>query len=368
MQTSSSTCKTLAILCAPFLFRSIALREADSERQYRLAENARELGVFVHKLTFTLARGSTDDEIFRVYYMLAQMPNVRTIYVYHEREDLSSHTAFLSVFDNFSHLESITLLEKHYNPAYNYLPYRYVEVSDTFFHQFLHNAVDVHGHRLKHLSLSTLLPLNEDLYIKIRDFTPNLQSIALSGNIDVELRDQFSEPVLWASGRTGSLKNINLHNCAGVHASNFTQNVLLGAYGSHLRLIRLVACGYSQTDIPSVPAASTPAQARADYLHLDHMSGWELEALSRIPVRDLTLTRLLPDDILQLPALLVSGFAGMRSMSMNPKMGVPEAWEKISKASGDAYKEIQERCAQRKIKMGFDAFAWPNACNAHVHI
>ena len=368
MQISSSTCKTLAILCAPFLFRSILLREANSERQYRLAENAREVGVFVHAFTFNLARGSTDGEIFRVYYMLAQMPNVRTIDVIHEREGISSHTAFLTIIDSFSHLESVTLLEQNYHPAYNYLPYRNVEVSETFFHRFLHKAVDVHGHRLKHLNLRVLLPLNEDLYIKIRDFTPNLQSIGLSGNIGVELRDMFSEPVLWASGRTGSLESINLYSCAGVHARNFTQNVLLGAYGSHLKLIRLVACGYSQTDIPSVPAASTPAQARVNHLHLDHMSGWELEALSRIPVQDLSLTRLLPDDILQLPALLVSGFAGMRSMSMNPQMGVPEAWEKISKASGDAYKEIQERCAQRKVKMSFDAFVWPNACNAHEHI
>jgi hypothetical protein len=368
VQTTSSTCKTLACLCAPVLFRFISLEEVDSERQRRLAENVQALGELVHELRFTLASDSSDGEAFPVYQMLAQLPNVRVITVVHEREDTASHTALLTAINQFLQFESITLQEKFYNPSFNCLPSRRVEVPQTFFYQFLHNVVTLQGHRLKALHLFTLLPLNEDLYIKIRDLTPNLQRITLTANIDVELQGKFSEPTPWASGKTGSLQSLTLHNCAGVHAGNFTRSFLCGAYGNHLKSVYLVACGYTHTDIPLVPTASTPAQATVDCLHLDHMYGWELDALCLIPVQELSLTRLLPDDIPQLPTLLATGFAGMRKMRLISRMVSPKAWENVSKEAGGVYKEVQERCLHRGVQLSFDATTWPNACSVHEHI
>jgi hypothetical protein len=367
VQFFSSTCTTLAILCTPVLFRFISLEEVDSKRQRRLAENAQDLGEIVHQLTFTLTSGATDSKGFRVYRMLAYMPSIRFLTVIHEREDVSNHAALLNIIDRLSHLECITLQERNYDTTFNRLPHRNVEVSQTFFHRFLHKVVDVHGHRLKSLHLYTLLPLNEELYIKIRDFTPNLRKITLTSNIDVDLRGQFAEPMLWASGKTGSLESLTLYNCAGVHAGNFVQNLLRGVYGNQLKLVQMIACGYSQSDIPMIPPASTPAQAMVDRLHLDHMSGWELEALSRIPVRDLSLTRLQPEDVLQLPALLVKGFAGMKKMRLNPILASFEAWERVSKVAGGIHKEVQECCLHRGIQLSFDAVTWPNACTGHTH-
>jgi len=368
VQEFSSTCKSLANLCAPLLFRSISLEEGDSKRLRRLAENVQGLGEFVHELRFTLKSGSTDGKNSRVYQMLAKMPNIRAITVIHEREDIASHTAFMTTINQLLQFESLTLQEKDYNPTFNSLPPRHVEVAQTFFHQFLHQVVKLHGHRLKALHLSTLLPLSDDLYTKIRDSTPNLRQITIVASIGVDLRSRFSEPILWASGKTGSLESLTLHTCAGVHASGFTQNVIRGVYGNRLKSVSLIACGYSRTDIPSVPTASTPAQATVDRLHLDHMSGWELEALSFIPVQDLCLTRLFPRDVLQLPALLTTGFAGMRKMRLIPRMASLEAWENVSKDAGGVYKEVQERCLQRGVQLSFDAVAWPNACMAHMHI
>ena len=300
--------------------------------------------------------------------MLAKMPNIRAITVIHEREDLASHATLLTTINQLSQFESLTLQEKNYHSAFNHLPLRHVEVAQTFFHQFLHNVVKLHGHRLKTLQLFTLLPLSEDLYIKIRNFTPILRQITIVGSIGVDLRSQFAEPISWASGKTGSLESLTLHNCAGVHASNFTQNVIRGAYGDHLKSVCLIACGYSQTDIPSVPTASTPNQVTVDRLHIDHMSGWELEALSLIPVQDLSLTRLFPEDLLQLPALLATGFAGMRKMRLIPRMATLEAWENVSKEAGGIHTEVQERCLQRGVQLSFDAVSWPNACIGHMHI
>ena len=372
MKSSDSTCKTLASLCAPFFFRSISLKEGDSKRQRRLAKRAQGFGEFVHELRFTLKSGSTDGKNSQVYQMLAKMPNIRAITVIHKREDIASHTALLTTITQLLQFESLTLQEKNYHPAFNHLPLQHVGVARTFFHQFLHNVVNLHGHRLKALHLFTLLPLSEDLYIKIRDFTPNLQQITFAGSIGVELLRQFSEPIVWASGETGSLESLTLHTCTGVHASNFTQNVIRGVYGNHLKSVCLIACGYSITDIPSAITASTPNQVTVDRLHLDHMAGWELEALSLISVQELSLTTLFPSDLLRLPALLAMGFVGMRKMRLIPRLAALEAWENVSKEAGGGYKELQARCLQRGVQLSFDAVAWPNACTddciGYMHI
>ena len=147
MKIFSSTCKTLAIFCAPILFRSISLDEVDSKSQCRLAENVQGLGELVHELTFCLTSDSTDGEEFEVYQMLAHMPNVRAMTVVHEREDMARHAALLTTIDQFSHIERVTMLERDYHPYFNHLPARDVEVSQTFFHQFLHNIVGLYGHR-----------------------------------------------------------------------------------------------------------------------------------------------------------------------------------------------------------------------------
>jgi hypothetical protein len=293
----SSTCKCLAVLCAPVLFRFISLEEDDSERQSRLAENSQGLGQFVHELRFTLSSSSSNGKVLCVYQMLAHMPNIRSLTVIHDREDIAGHAAFLSTIERFSRLERLTLQEKNYDPAFNYLPHRNVEVPQTFFDQFLCKVMELYGHGLKAIYLFTLLPLREELYIKIRDLTPNLRSITFTGSIDVGLQSQFAKPIPWASSKSGSLERLTLHNCAGVHAGNFVQNLLYGVYGTRLKSVQLIACGDSEIDTPSIPSASTPTYVMVNHLHLDHMSGWELEALSRIPVQDLSLTRLLPDDI-----------------------------------------------------------------------
>ena len=368
MQTSASTCKILAILCAPLLFRSIFLNEADFKRQRRLAGTVQAVGELVHEFKVTLQPGSTDDKKSRVYQMLAKMPNIRALTVIHRREDTAGHDTFLSTINQFPQIESLTLQEWHYNPAFNSLPPPGVEVSQTFFHQFLHKVVEIHGHRLKVLHLSTLLPLSEDLYIKIRDFIPNLRQITLNGSVNAELHDQFSKPILWASGKTGSLESLTLNNCAGVHPGHFALNVIHGAYGNHLKSVRLIACGYTHGGPHPFPPASTPVQATVDRLHLDHLYGWELKALSLIPVQDLSLTTLFPVDILQLPALLATGFVGMRKMRLIPRMASLESWENVSKEGGVVYKEVQQRCLDRGVQLSFDAVAWPNACTWHEHI
>lgn len=256
--------------------------------------------------------GLADNEEQPIYDILWHMPNIRSLTIVHEREDTAYHTPLQRALDKLQHLEAVTLREKNYDPAFPYLDEPQVALSQTFFHRFLENILIVHGRRLQALHIYTLLPLDQALYVKIRDETPKLQSVTFSGNITVALREKFGEPTPWASGQTGSLKSIIIDTCEGGHAGYFAHNVLRGVYGTQLMEAGVIACGASD-DEWFVPSITIQSLGSVDRFFIDHMFSWEMEALSRIPTRELSFTRLIPDNFIQLPnlhrqALIIHGW------------------------------------------------------------
>ena len=325
-----------------------------------------------------MEEGLSDNEEQPIYDILWHMPYIRSLTVIHEREDIANHTPLLQALDQFQHLEVITLQEKHYNPAFPYLTDPDVEVSQTFFHNFLKNVLIVHGLRLQGLHIYTLLSVNRDLYVMIRDRTPNLRSVTFSGNITVALREEFRDPTPWASGQTGSLKSLILDTCEGGHAGYFAQNVLRGVYGTRLIEAGVIACGADDDEV-FVPSAPIPPLGSIDHFYIDHMFLWETEALSRIPVRELSFTRLIPDNFIQLPTLLSPapsasdctrvGFSGLKRLRLARKVATPEAWEDYPEECKAAYEALKDRyLPQRGIQLSLDAKEWPDPCTAHTHI
>jgi hypothetical protein len=306
------------------------------------------------------------------------MPYTRSLTVVHDREDVASHTPLHQALDKFQHLEAVTLQERDYSPAFPYLPDPDVDVSQTFFHHFLANILKVHGHRLQSLHIYTLLPLDQVLYVKIRDATPDLRSVTFSGNINVALREVFGDPTPWVSGQTGSLKSLILDTCEGVHAGYFAQNVLRGVYGTRLMEAGIIACGASD-DEKFVPSPPIPALGSIDRFYIDHMFSWEMEALSRIPTRELSFTRLIPENFTQLPTLLSSaasssdhtrvGFYGLERLRLSRGIASPKAWGNYPDECKAAYEELKDKhLPQRGIHLSLDAREWPDPCTSHQHI
>ena len=375
---ASRTCKYFSGVCAPALFRSVHLDEAKFEYYQRIMDSMRKLGHLVRDLTLNVECDLDDNEEQPIYDILWHMPHIRSLTVIHEREDIATHMPLQRALDKLQHLEAVTLQETFYDPAFPYLPDPEVEVSQTLFHRFLENVLTVHGRRLQALHIYTLLPLDQALYVKIRDETPNLRSVTFSGNITVALREKFREPTPWVSGQTGSLKSLILDTCEGGHAGYFAHNVLRGVYGTQLMEAGVIACGANDDEefIPSTPVHSLGS---VDRLHIDHMFSWEMEALSRIPTRELSFTRLIPDNFIQLPALLSPapldsdhtrvGFRGLKRLRLARKVASPEAWEDYPDVCRAAYKELQDKyLPQRGIHLSLDAREWPDPCTSHPHM
>lgn len=343
------------------------MEEVGSERY---TENVLKFGKFVHNLTLIVRTGGSNDGALPIYDLLSHVPNTRALTVIHDREDRASHPALQCAVDKFQGLECITVQEKNYDPGFTHLPHPNVDVSTTFFHHFLRAVLNVHAARIRSLHLHTLLPLHPDIYLQIRDGTPNLQFITFTGNIDITLQSQFEEPTPWASGKTGALKGLILSRCE-LHSMYFARNILCGAYGTRLKHMRIIACGTDNLHEAYTLSGLTLVPVSIDDLHLHHALAWELSVMAFIPVHDMSITRPHPEAFVELPNLLeerlpntngsMIGFSGLKRLRLSAKLGLEETWGKFDMSARLAYEELRTRCELRGIELTLDAVEPPSS-------
>jgi hypothetical protein len=304
------------------------------------------------------------------------MPNVRSLTVVHRQQDVGKHTSLQHAVEKFVHLEEITIQEEDYNPCRPFASVPRVAITDTFFHTFLCSVLKVHSTRLRALHLFTLLHLDPQLYIYLRDKTPNLRAITFTGNIGTDMEGVFAEPIPWASGQTGHLESLTFQGCSGAHADRFVQNILQGAYGIRLKEVQFITSGRYLVHIPKPP--SPPIFASVERLHFDHINPQELSTIALLPIQELSLTCITHDAFCRLPSLLEGGssssggvqlgFRGLKRLRLNPKLASEMFREGLPTECKAAYKELHERCLpQWGIQLTLDAVVRPFNCACNNH-
>lgn len=361
----SSTCKRMAEICATILFHSVRLDELDSEHHRQLVDTTGKVGPLIQNLTLILFEYTDDEEEQPIHQILSELPNVRSLTVIHQREDVADHTILHQVVDKFSRLEEVTLYEEDYEPQWA-LPYCSVELAGTFFHRFLHTILKAHGNHLRGLHIYTLLLLDQTFYRTIRDNTPNLRAITFTANIDDSLHGLFTDSTPWISGRTGSFDRIRLQSCRGVHMGHFARDVMNGVYGTSLKEVSTIACGLpGNEDVPYIPPVGTPARASINHLQIDHFVLWELCAMSSIPVRELSLTQIHLEAFVELPILLEKrssgpngthlAFPGLGHLRLSPTLASQGKLDKLEDKLRYAFQELKGVCLRRGVHLSLDA-------------
>ena len=370
----SRTSKRLAEISAPAFFRSVCLKELDTDRHRRLAENAQLLGGLVRHLRLILEDDLVDNNDLPIYEMLASMPNVRSLTIIHRQQDVAKHTPLQQAVEKLVHLEEVTIEEKNFNPSYIRECPLTVAITETFFHVFLDKLLEVHSKRLRALHLYTLLPLHPLLYVNLRDKTPKLQSITFTTNLRTDMEDVFSEPTPWASGQLGHLENITFHSCVGTNTDRLVQNILQGVYGRHLKEVRFIRSGEYLSYIPEPP--SLQVFASLERLHVDTINLQELSTIAFLPIQELSLANIAHNAFCRLPMLLEGGssrsggvqpgFRGLKRLRLDRRF-VNEIYLKDStRECKAAYKELFERSLpQRDIQLSLDAESTPNN---HIYV
>jgi len=126
----------------------------------------------------------------------------------------------------------------------------------------------------------------------------------------------------------------------------------------------MIGCGAGD-DKELVPSAPIPPLGSIDRFYIDHMFSWEMEASYRIPTRELSFTRLIPDQFTQLPALLSRasstsdhtqvGFYGIKRLRLSRKVIPPKAWKDYSDECKAANEEL-------KYRSGISSEPWMRVC------
>ena len=351
------------------VFRTIRFEGVDPERARRRAHLSQTLGIFVYNLTLTIANDPVQSSTLQVSEVVRNMPNIRSLTLKYEREDIQPHSLIHDAVCNLEHLDQITLQETGFDPRFVGIPAIGVAMSQTFFHRFLTTVLKVHSGHLRTLQLNTLLPLDPNLYRTIRDDMPLLQHVSFTTSINRDLRDLFADSTPWASGKTGSLEALTIYKCDGADTGNFVRNVLRGTYGTRLKDVKFISSG---SNIPDTLPATTPVLASIERLHFDYIAAWEVSALSLIPIQDISLTRLSFDAFVELSIRLADGlsgsgntqpgFEGLKRLRLNPRLSSADAWEEFPDEVNYAYARLKEVCSQRDIRLCFDAEVLRGAC------
>jgi hypothetical protein len=308
-----------------------------------------------------------------MHEMLSSMPNIQSLTIIHAREDIGKRTPLQCAVEKFVHLEEVTLQEKNYELPRPYVLWPTVML---FFHTFLRSILKVHSSRLKALHLYTCLSLDRQLYVDIRDKTPNLRLVTFNKSIGLDMEGVFAEHTPWASGQTGRLESITLRGCNGTHTDRFVENILHGVYGVQLKEVQFIRSGRYSVHIPDPP--STPVFGSIEYLCFDHINTQELSTIALIPIQELSLTCITHDAFCRLPSLLQGdssssgggqlGFKGLRRLRLSPRFASETVWKKFSAECKAAYQDLRENCVpQRGIQLTLDAPDWPFACNCSDH-
>ena len=303
------------------------------------------------------------------------MPNVQSLIIIHQRQDVAKHTPLQQAVEKFVRLEEITIEEDEYSPTYirTYSPgigsptpwptYPRSDATATFFHIFLHRVLEVHIRRLRAIHLHTCLPLHPQLFINLRDKALNLRSITFTDNIDAGMEDMFEEPIPWASAQLGHLENLTFRRCSGIDADRLVQNILQGVYGRRLKRVQSIQNGGRVVHVPKPP--SSQVFASLERLHYFRINLRELSTIALLPIQDLSLTYITKKAFRKLPMLLEGvssssrgrqpGFRGLRRLRLNPNYE-SEMFLKMLPAKCQAvYKELCERILpQRGIRLSLD--------------
>ena len=317
----SSTCKHLANICAPALFRTIAIKKKPRE-VVRLLDYLVNIEHFVKYLELTLHRiphGILAEIVKRC-------SNLRCLTMHH----LSGRKWYSSEL-----LAAVVLL-----PALTEL--RFMKYPNYPWDKtMLEPLLGSHGDKLRSLKVSGYGTLRSGGFASLIRDASRLVELELHYVLDVGLRRSLAESSTWACA--AHLQSLTFIRCGGLHANIFTHKLASGVFG-HPKKVSLAMCGDASDDKrPPGPIEWTiPA---LDTFKLDHFATWEMEHLQLIHAKKVFLCRVWRQDPEGMFKMVIQQIAHKGAFPEAKEVHVTTYW------SDEDLCELQRVCSARGVKM-----------------
>ena len=325
----SSTCKRLADICAPALFRTIT-NPKRHEELVNLLDYLVNIGRFVRHLKLHL-QGMEDLNLAEI---VKRCSDLRCLTIHHCDRVKSNLVQLLAAI---MLLPALTELCFEESPLYRDNAVR----SNGVIRKMIEPLLRVHGDKLRSLKVSGHDSLGSGGLVSLTRDASRLVELELYIVLDVGLRRSLAESSTWACA--AHLQSLTFVRCGGLHANIFTRKLASGVFGRP-REVSLTTCGNSSDDRkPPGPIEWTiPA---LDTLKLDHFETWEMEHLQLIHAKKVFLSRVWSQGSEGKYKMVIQQIAHKRAFPEATEVHFRPSW------SDKDFIALQRVCSARGVRM-----------------
>jgi len=319
-----STCKHLAKICAPALFRNIA-NPKDPQDVLDLLDYLGDIGRFVKHLELTL-HGVSGDILAEIVKRCSDLRCLTVKYVIGYKWYSPELLAAIML------LPALTDLRFTNYPNLPWIDSSGEDITQIMFEPLLGS----HGDKLRALKILGKGTLGSGSFASLTRDAPRLVELELCHGLDFRLQHSFAESSTWACAT--HLQSLTIVDCHGLYADIFTQKLASGVFGQPQK-VSLKMHDSSPEKTPPGPIEWTiPA---LDTFKLDFFTTWEMEHLQLIHAKKVFLSRVCRQRTYK-----------MVIQQIAHKSAFPEATEihVTTSLSGEDFRELQRVCSARGVK------------------
>jgi hypothetical protein len=206
----------------------------------------------------------------------------------------------------------------------------------------VYEVVNSSGGQLLSLVFDGQSSLRLETFNAIRRIPTNLETLLFGECIGIDCRAALCEEVEWAC--RNSLQHLGFYDCRGAHSGGITCGVGSSLWSTGLRTLEVCKSG-DHTDARALPYAIEPRTQPLplERAHFEHAFDWEIVLLAQLRVKELTLTLLPRQNMLQIVADPGS-FRGMKKLTISAKPSEAQFDDAL----------IQAVCVDRRIELSLD--------------
>ena len=292
-------------LVTPLLYRKIDLNtvpgvsandrdfmDGSLTRTQKLARQVQIIGPYIREASIRVLKpdlwSRAQDVDTAIVGIFTGSPQLRDLTLIWDLNDIdpSFHSSLVDAVSHLTALTHLTLKEAESLKGVLIHEVQFEDAGSHISNRLLAAIVKHHGRNLRSVKLYGYLTFDSSIFEQFRDETPHLETLDMRMSLSFQFNPLFREPKPWSCAAT--LQSLSIIQCR-VDAEDIATHLAIGTFGS-LRRCSVLSCGYSPDGVNPRPTSTWKAQPLETF-RLHHFMGWEVDALSIVSTRVLTITQ-----------------------------------------------------------------------------
>jgi hypothetical protein len=313
------------------------------------SQTALAIGGWVKTLTVNLQSMHDKDNAILTSTMEC-LSMVGKLTIVYEKDSVEEWPGFVRAVCNYHSLKKLRVKEG--NLDLTLVPERYEATSPVwhFPDYLIRDILSSPCISLEEFAHLASLPLHPAVFAQVRA-QAHFRTLVFRASVQYNLRDMFNSPTPW--GCAWTLNKLVIRTCSGTHCSMIAAHVAAGVFGN-LKRLSVINSGYEdpQTTQDFISKPTRWQITVLERLDIDHAADWEVAALSTIHVKEVNMTRVFRQAIIE--ALDRGGWTGLKVLRVR----------RLGDESVRRFAELKRACEIREIPLETGAEPY-GICHCH---